>query len=76
MTKDPLSASLFEMRLEEIHRKHPWLKYDISQADFVALFFPLNYKNGVPIRPDQPPTFPLERNIYLSVLVAFKQSFN
>ncbi|RCH53907.1 hypothetical protein DJ568_15320 [Mucilaginibacter hurinus] len=76
MSKDPLSASLFEMRLEEIYRRHGWLRYEISLRDFVNLFFPLRYKQGVALRPEQPASFGLDREIYLQVLVAFKQSFN
>ncbi len=76
MSNDPISASLFEMRLDDIYTKHPWLKYDISKTDFLALFLPLKYKNGKALKPEQPPEFALDRDIFLSVLVAFKQSFN
>ncbi len=75
MSLDPISVSLFEMRLEEIHRQDPWLRYEISIRDFIALF-PVRLKNGKPIRPDQPATVGVDREVYLKVLVAFKQSFN
>ncbi|RVU00537.1 hypothetical protein EOD41_11075 [Mucilaginibacter limnophilus] len=72
---DPLSASLFEMRLQDIYRKHPWIKYEISMQDFVNLF-PVRYKNGKPLKPEQPASVALDRDLFLEVLVAFKQSFN
>ncbi len=75
MIADPLSVSLFEMRLEEIHRRHPMLRYEISIRDFIALF-PLKIKNGRPLKPEQPSFFALERDVFLQVLVAFNQSFN
>ena len=74
MNIDPISVSLFEMKLEEIHRRDPWLRYEISIRDFIALF-PLRLKNGKPLRPDHPATFGVDRDVYLKVLVAFKQSF-
>lgn len=75
MSKDPLSLPLFEMRLEDIYRKHGWLRYEITMRDFVNLF-PLRYKKGIAVKPEQPATFGLDRDVYLQVLVAFKQSFN
>jgi hypothetical protein len=68
MNIDPLSVSLFEMRLEEIHRKDPWLRYEMSIRDFIALF-PMRYKNGRPVKPEHP------AEVFLKVLVAFSQSF-
>jgi len=75
MKDDTLSATLFEMRLEEIHRADPWLRYEISIRDFVALF-PVRYKNGNPIKPEHPATHGIDREVFLKVLVAFKQCFN
>ncbi|QKJ28912.1 hypothetical protein HQ865_03790 [Mucilaginibacter mali] len=74
MNIDPLSVSLFEMRLEEIHRADPWLRYEISIRDFIALF-PMRYKNGKPVKPEHPAAFGVDREVYLKVLVAFRQSF-
>lgn len=74
MNTDPISVSLFEMRLEEIHRADPWLRYEISIRDFIALF-PMRYKNGKPVKPDQPAVYGIDREVYLKVLVAFRQSF-
>jgi hypothetical protein len=74
MHTDPISVSLFEMRLEEIHRKDPWLRYEISLRDFVALF-PMRYKNGRPLKPEQPAVAGVDREVFLKVLVAFSQSF-
>ena len=55
MKNDPLSIPLFEMRLDEIHRADPWLRYEISINDFIALF-PIRYKNGRPVKPEHPAT--------------------
>lgn len=74
MHTDPLSVSLFEMRLEEIHRNDPWLRYEISIRDFIALF-PMRYKNGKPVKPDHPARVGVDREVFLKVLVAFNQSF-
>ncbi|WEA02044.1 hypothetical protein [Mucilaginibacter sp. SJ] len=75
MIVDPLSVSIFEMRLEEIHHRDPMLRYEISIRDFIALF-PLRIKNGRPLKPEQPSSFALDRDVFLQVLVAFNQSFN
>jgi hypothetical protein len=75
MIADPLRISLFEMRREEIHRRDPLLRYEITIRDFIALF-PLRYKNGAPVKPEQPTSFGLDRHVFLQVLVAFSQSFN
>ena len=74
MNIDPLSVSLFEMRLEEIHRKDPWLRYEMSIRDFIALF-PMRYKNGRPMKPEHPAVAGVDREVFLKVLVAFSQSF-
>jgi hypothetical protein len=74
MKDDPPSVALFEMRLEEIHRGDPWLRYEISIRDFVALF-PVKYKNGRPVRPDHPAAYGVDREVFLRVLVAFSQCF-
>jgi hypothetical protein len=74
MNIDPLAVSLFEMRLEDIHRADPWLRYEISIRDFIALF-PMRYKNGRPMKPDHPAVVGVDREVFLKVLVAFRQSF-
>jgi len=74
MSHDPLSVSLFEMRLEEIHRADPWLRYEISIRDFIALF-PVKYKNGRAMKPEHPAVFGIDREVFLKVLVAFTQCF-
>ena len=71
---DHLSVSLFEMRLEEIHRQDPWLRYEMSIRDFIALF-PMRYKNGRPVKPEHPAVVGVDREVFLKVLVAFPQSF-
>ena len=73
MAPDPFAEKLFEMRLKEIYARHTWLQEELTSDEFVKLF-PLEYKNRKPkelIRPE----FDLDRNIFLEVLVAFKQSF-
>jgi len=75
MKDDHLKIPLFEMRLEEIHRADPWLRYEISIRDFIALF-PIRYKHGVPVNPEHPATYGIDREVFLKVLVAFRQSFN
>ena len=75
MKQDPLSLPLFEMRLEEIHRADPWLRYEISISDFIGLF-PVRYKHGLPVKPGHPAVYGVDRDVFLKVLVAFKQCFN
>ena len=74
MKNDPLSIPLFEMRLEEIHRADPWLRYEISIRDFIVLF-PVRYKNGLPVKPEHPAVYGVDREVFLKVLVAFSQCF-
>jgi hypothetical protein len=74
MEHDPLSPMLFEMRLKEIHSADAWLRYEISIRDFVELF-PIRYKNGRAVKPDHPARLGVDRDVYLKVLVAFKQCF-
>jgi hypothetical protein len=74
MSSDPLAEKLFEMKLEDIYRKHSWLSDELSLKDFVALF-PIIYKKNKPVQLNSPADFDLSRDIFLEVLVAFKQSF-
>jgi hypothetical protein len=73
MKTDPFAEKLFEMRLKEIYEAHSWLREQLSAEEFVSLF-PLEYKNNTP-RELNMPEFDLDRDIFLKVLVAFKQSF-
>jgi hypothetical protein len=74
MIADPISVSLFEMRLEEIYHRDPVLKYQISLPDFVALF-PVKFKNEKLLKPELPASIALDRDVFLQILVAFDQSF-
>lgn len=69
-----MTKYLFEMKLADIHKHHPWLKYEISEQDFVSLF-PVHYKNNVALKPEFPADSSLTREIFLQVLVAFSQCF-
>lgn len=75
MTADPISVSLFEMRLEEIYHRDPVLKYQVSLPDFVALF-PVKVKNDRLLKPEPPASVVLDRDVFLQILVAFDQSFS
>ena len=75
MMNDPLSIPLFEMRLEEIHRADPGLRYEITIRDFIALF-PVKYKNGRALKPNHPAVYGVDREVFLKVLVAFNQCFS
>ncbi|MBC7913902.1 MAG: hypothetical protein H7Y07_07250 [Pyrinomonadaceae bacterium] len=75
MSPDPLRKRLFEMRLIDIHNQYAWLEDEITQKDFIKLF-PVVYKKDKAILPDKPIGYDLDRNIFLAVLVAFRQSFN
>lgn len=74
MREDPFAEKLFEMKLIQIYQKHSWLKDELSQEEFVNLF-PITYtKQNRPaelIKPNRD----FHREIFLEVLVAFKQSF-
>jgi hypothetical protein len=74
MSFDPYAKRLFEMRLEDIYNKYSWLKNEISLKEFVKLF-PVVYKNNRPAEMIRPQEFDLDRDIFLEVLVAYKQSF-
>ena len=74
MKGDPFADKLFEMKLAEIYERHSWLKEEMPLKDFIRLF-PITYKNNKPLKPDTPVGYDLDRNIFLEVLVAFRQSF-
>lgn len=74
MAIDFIREKQFEMKLMEIYQQHPALGDVISMAAFIGLF-PLTYKNGKLMRLDKPAGFDLDRDIYLEVLVAFRNSF-
>ena len=74
MREDPFAEKLFEMKLVEIYGKYPWLADEFTQDEFVALF-PVTYgKHHKPLELVKP-NRDFYREIYLEVLVAFKQSF-
>jgi hypothetical protein len=72
---DQYALRHFEMKLEDIYNRTPWLKYEISLNDFVNLF-PIEFKKGKPLRPEKPQGFDLDRDTYLAVMVAFRQAFS
>ena len=74
MNPDPLRGRLFEMRLIDIYNKHSWLAEELSEKDFIKLF-PIHFKLNKPVLPDKPSSFDLDKQIFLEVLVAFRQSF-
>jgi hypothetical protein len=73
MRDDPFAEKLFEMKLIGIYEKYSWLKDELTQEEFVGLF-PVTYKNNRPVELVKP-NRDFYREIYLEVLVAFKQSF-
>lgn len=75
MNPDPLRGRLFEMRLIDIYNKYSWLASELSEKDFIKLF-PVNYKFNRPLLPDKPAHFDLDKQVFLEVLVAFRQSFS
>ena len=75
MTQDPLNERLYEMRLADIYRKYSWLSDELSLSEFIRLF-PVTYKKNKPQLPEKPVGFDVDKNIFLEVLVAFRQSFS
>ncbi len=73
MSSDLYSTPLFEMRLKDIYNEYSWLKDEISLKEFIDLF-PVLYKNNKPVELIRPQGFDLDRDIFLQVLVAYKQS--
>ena len=71
---DAYKVSQFEAKLAEIYNKSTWLRYELSLHDFINLF-PIKYVKGRPLRLDKPQGLDLDRDTYLAVLVAFRQSF-
>jgi hypothetical protein len=74
MNQDPYAQRLFEMRLTDIYNKYSWMRQEISLTQFIRLF-PVQFKRDKPVLPDKPVGFDLDKNIFLEVLVAFRQSF-
>jgi hypothetical protein len=75
MTPDPYRKRLFEMRLIDIYNKHSWLSYEVSVSEFIKLF-PVTYKREKAVLPDRPAGIDLNKEVFLEVLVAFRQSFS
>ncbi len=73
-TMDAYKVSQFESKLAEIYNKSTWLRYELSLRDFINLF-PVKYVNGRPAKLERPEGLDLDRDTYLAVLVAFRQSF-
>ncbi|WP_207420461.1 hypothetical protein [Desertivirga brevis] len=73
MSSDPMADKLFEMKLKVIFEKYSWLQDQLSFIEFKELF-PVNFKKGRPVGLDKP-AFDLDREIFLEVLIAFKQSY-
>ena len=69
-----MNKRLFEMRLIEIYEKHSWLHHEISQANFIKLF-KVHYKADRPQLPEKPSEIDLDRDLFLEVILAFRQSF-
>ncbi|WP_462265598.1 hypothetical protein [Mucilaginibacter sp.] len=67
-------VSQFESRLAEIYQKSTWLRYELPLHDFINLF-PVKEVKGRVAKLDRPAGLELDRDTYLSVLVAFRQSF-
>jgi hypothetical protein len=63
------------MRLTDIYNKYSGLSYELSLSEFIKLF-PVIYKRDKPVLPDKPVGYDLDKQIFLEVLVAFRQSFN
>ncbi|KAA8480042.1 hypothetical protein BDE36_2393 [Arcticibacter tournemirensis] len=74
MAIDFIKERQFEMKLMEIYRQHSWLSDEIAEADFINLF-PVTYKKGKIVRLEKPAGYDLNRDIYLEVLVAFRNTF-
>lgn len=71
---DAYQISQFESKLAEIYNKSTWLRYELSLHDFIGLF-PVKYIKGRPARLEKPEGLDLDRDTFLAVLVAFRQSF-
>ena len=74
MAIDFIKERQFEMKLMEIYQRNEWLSDEISLVDFINLF-PVVYKHGKIMRLDKPVGYDIDRNIYLEVLVAFRNTF-
>ena len=74
MSSDPLAEKMFEMKLADIYHKHSWLSDELTLKEFVGLF-PITYKKNKPVQIGPPAEFELGRDVFLDVLVAFKQTF-
>lgn len=75
MANDPLTERLFQMKLKDVYEKYTWLSDEVSLIDFIDLF-PVEYKNNKPLKPVMPGQIELTRDVFLDVLIAFRQSFN
>ncbi|GAB2690251.1 hypothetical protein GCM10027037_11490 [Mucilaginibacter koreensis] len=71
---DAARVSQFESKLAEIYNKSTWLKYELPLHDFINLF-PVKYEKGKLLKPERPAEPDLDRDTFLAILVAFRQSF-
>ena len=62
------------MKLVQIYRSHTWLADEFTEEEFVALFPVIYNRQNKPMELVKP-NRDFYREIYLEVLVAFKQSF-
>lgn len=75
MEQDPYKERLYAMRLTDIYNRYSGLSYDLPLQDFIQLF-PVVHKRGRPVLPDKPIGYDLDKQIFLEVLLAFRQSFS
>ncbi|WP_158825973.1 hypothetical protein [Mucilaginibacter lacusdianchii] len=72
---DSFQVRKFEFKLEEIYNQTGWIQDELPLNEFIAKF-PVEFKDGVAQRPEQPEDFDLDRDTRLAVLVAFRESFS
>jgi hypothetical protein len=71
---DADQVSQFESKLAEIYHNSTWLRYELSLHDFISLF-PIKYEKGKLLKPERPVELDIDRDTFLAILVAFRQSF-
>jgi hypothetical protein len=65
----------FVLKLAEIYQRKEWLHYEIDLPGFMALF-PIQYRKGIPQRPDAPKELDMDRDTWLAIMVAFREAFS
>ncbi len=71
---DAYRVSQFESKLAEIYNNSTWLRYELPLHEFINLF-PVRYVKGRLQKLEQPQGLDLDRDTFLAILVAFRQSF-